>query len=124
MAHNLAYLSLGAVLGAGARYLITHFSSEISHHSGFPVGTLLVNVIGSFIVGYVLATPSDHQHDAWRIFAATGVCGAFTTFSAFAYESMMYWRSGQTGLFAINMIANNISTLLSVAAGMALRARA
>ena len=123
MAHNLAYLSAGAVLGAIARFLITHFSSEVSHHTGFPMGTLLVNVIGSFLVGYVLATP-DHLHDCWRIFAATGFCGAFTTFSAFAYESMAYWQGGQAGLFALNVVANNLAALLSVVAGMALRARA
>jgi CrcB protein len=123
MAHNLAYLSIGAVLGAISRYLITHFSSQVSHHSGFPIGTLLVNVIGSFIVGYVLAAPSDPVRDSWRIFAATGFCGAFTTFSAFAFESMMYWRGGQFGLFAVNLIVNNATALLAVLAGMALRAR-
>jgi fluoride exporter len=124
MAHNLAYLAAGAVLGATARFLLTHFSSEVSHHSGFPIGTLLVNVIGSFMVGYILATPSDHQQDAWRIFAATGFCGAFTTFSAFAYESVMYWRGGQTVLFALNVMANNAFALLAVLAGMMLRTRA
>ena len=124
MAQNLAYLSVGAILGAAARYLITHFSSEISHHSGFPIGTLLVNVIGSFIVGYVLATPSDHLHDSWRLFAATGFCGAFTTFSAFAYESMGYWQAGQMALFAINVLSNNVLALTAVVAGMALRLRA
>jgi fluoride exporter len=123
MAHNLAYLSIGAVFGAIARFLITHFSSEVSHHAGFPIGTLLVNVIGSFIVGYVLATP-DHLHDSWRIFAATGFCGAFTTFSAFAYESMIYWQAGQIGIFVVNVIGNNLAALLAVMAGMALRARA
>jgi fluoride exporter len=123
MAHNLAYLSAGAVLGAIARFLITHFSSEVSHHTGFPMGTLLVNVIGSFLVGYVLAPP-DHLHDSWRIFAATGFCGAFTTFSAFAFESMAYWQGGQAGLFALNVVANNLAALLSVVAGMALRTRA
>ena len=123
MAHNILALSGGAILGGVARYLITHFSSEMSHHSGFPIGTLLVNMIGSFIVGYVLAPPSDHLHDTWRIFAATGFCGAFTTFSAFAYESVMYWNGGRAGMFALNVVANNLVSLLAVLAGISARSR-
>jgi fluoride exporter len=124
MAQNIAYLAIGAVLGGITRYLITHASSEVSHHAGFPIGTLLVNVIGSFVVGYVLATPSDRLHDPWRIMAATGFCGAFTTFSAFAYESMAYWHAGRIGWFAINVLGNNVLALLAVVAGMTLRVRA
>jgi CrcB protein len=123
VAHNILVLSFGATLGAIARYLITHFSSQISHHRGFPVGTLLVNVVGSFIVGYVLAPSGDHAHDQWRLFAATGFCGAFTTFSAFAFESMAYWNAGRAGLFAVNVIANNLLALAAVLAGLAARQR-
>src|SRR5438445_9905564 len=80
-------VAVGAIFGALARFLITHFSSELSHHHGFPYGTLAVNVVGCVIVGYVLTWTSDHEHDRWRLLMATGFCGAFTTFSAF-YESM------------------------------------
>jgi CrcB protein len=123
MARNILVLSIGAVLGGIARYLVTHYFSELSHHSGFPIGTLLVNVIGSFIVGYVLAPSSDHLHDTWRIFAATGFCGAFTTFSAFAYESMMYWNGGRMALLAMNVLANNVLALLAVFGGISVRSR-
>ena len=120
---NIVVVSCGAILGALARYAITHFSSEASQHSGFPVGTLVVNAVGSFVVGWVLTWTADHSHDRWRLFAATGFCGAFTTFSAFAYETMAYWRDGKLALAAVNVAANNALCCIAIAAGVALRYR-
>jgi len=119
--NNLLYLSIGAVLGALARFAFTHYSSQISEHHGFPIGTLLVNVIGSFLVGYVLTWMADPSHDRLRIFAATGFCGAFTTFSAFAYESVAYWHAGRRLEFLANIALNNVLSLLAVIGGIALR---
>ena len=120
MAIGILYLSIGAIFGAILRFLITHYSSELSHHHGFPYGTLLVNVLGSLLVGYVLTWSADHEHDYWRLFAATGFCGAFTTFSAFAYESLAYWHEGQIGAFLVNLVVNNLLCVLAVAAGIRL----
>ena len=118
MVHNLLYVALGAVAGALARFLITHFSSELSHHHGFPYGTLIVNVIGSFIVGYVLTWTANHEQDHWRLLAATGFCGALTTFSAFAYESLAYWHDGRVAAFLLNLGLNNVLCLIAVALGI------
>ena len=120
MAVGILYLSIGAIFGAILRFLITHYSSELSHHHGFPYGTLLVNVLGSLLVGYVLTWSADHEHDYWRLFAATGFCGAFTTFSAFAYESLAYWHEGRIGAFLVNLMLNNVLCVLAVAAGIRL----
>ena len=88
MLQNILALSLGAVLGAIARFTVTHFSSELSHHHRFPYGTLAVNIVGSFLAGFVLAYTQRNGHDdIVRIALVTGFCGAFTTFSAFAYET-------------------------------------
>ncbi|HWX56314.1 MAG TPA: fluoride efflux transporter CrcB [Verrucomicrobiae bacterium] len=118
MVQALLLVMLGGALGAAARYLVTHFSSEYSHHHGFPYGTLVVNVIGSFLVGYILTWTTDHSHDRWRLLAATGFCGGFTTFSAFAYETMAYWHAGQMVLLGLNVALNNVLAFLALAAGI------
>jgi len=120
MAENLLCVAIGAIFGALGRFLITSLSSRLSNHHGFPYGTLAVNVLGCIIVGYVLTWSADHQHDRWRLLMATGFCGAFTTFSAFAYENMAYWHEGKFGTFALNFIANNVLCLLAVVAGIRL----
>ena len=120
MAIGILYLSIGAIFGATLRFLITHYSSELSHHHGFPYGTLLVNILGSLLVGYVLTWSADHEHDYWRLFAATGFCGAFTTFSAFAYESVVYWHEGRIGAFLVNLLLNNFLCVVAVALGIRL----
>lgn len=121
MFENIFALSAGAILGALGRYALTHWSSAATHHTGFPLGTLAVNVLGCFVVGWVLSWSSDPAHDRWRLFVATGFCGAFTTFSAFAFESMAYWRQGQMAMFALNVASNNLLSLLAVVAGAAMR---
>lgn len=120
MAVGILYLSIGAIFGAILRFLITHYSSELSHHHGFPYGTLLVNVLGSLLVGHVLTWSADHEHDYWRLFAATGFCGAFTTFSTFAYESVVYWHEGRIGAFLVNLLLNNFLCVLAIALGIRL----
>jgi CrcB protein len=107
MLQAISLVVAGAAVGAAARFLVTHFSSTASHHHGFPYGTLAVNVLGSLLVGYVLSWSDDHSHDRWRLLVATGFCGAFTTFSAFAYESMAYLREGRLWAMATNVMLNN-----------------
>ena len=118
MLWNIACVALGAVFGGVARFLVTHLSSELSRHHGFPYGTLAVNAGGCFIVGYVLTWTADHTHDTYRLLMATGFCGAFTTFSAFAYESLAYWHAGRFGMLAVNLAANNVFALIGVALGI------
>ena len=95
MTQAILLVMVGGAFGSAARYLITHLSSDLSKHHGFPFGTLVVNVVGSLAVGYILTWSADHTHDRWRLLAATGFCGGFTTFSTFSYETMAYWHSGR-----------------------------
>ena len=116
----LCLVMLGGAVGAAARYLVTHFFSEASLHRGFPLGTLLVNVLGSLLVGYVLTWSADHAHDRWRLLMATGFCGGFTTFSAFAYESMVYLHSGELMMLALNVSLNNVLSFAALLLGIRL----
>jgi CrcB protein len=118
MLQALLLVMLGGAVGSGARYLTTHFSWRISHDHGFPYGTLAVNVIGSFIVGYVLTWSADHAHDRWRLLAATGFCGGFTTFSTFAFETMGFIHTGEALLAVLNVVLNNTLAFLALWCGI------
>ena len=119
MLQNLVALSFGAVVGALARFTVTHFSSELSHHHGFPYGTLIVNVTGSFLAGFVLAYTHRNGHDdIVRIALVTGFCGAYTTFSAFSYETMEYFRQGAALTAVVNIVANNVLSLGAAMVGI------
>jgi CrcB protein len=120
MLESLLYVTLGAAVGGCARFVLTHASSQLSQHHGFPIGTFAVNVLGCFLVGYILTWSADHAHDRWRLLAATGFCGGFTTFSAFAFESMQYVHAGRYAAFAANVAINNVVSLLAVVAGIAI----
>jgi CrcB protein len=123
MLQAVALVMLGGAIGSAARYLVSHFSSEATQHHGFPYGTLIVNLVGSFIVGYVLTWSADHTHDRWRLLMATGFCGGFTTFSAFAYETVAYWHTGQAFLFLLNVTLNNALSLVAVILGIRFHSR-
>ena len=119
MLQNLVALSLGAIVGALARFTVTHFSSELSHHHGFPYGTLIVNVTGSFLAGFVLAYTHRNGHDdIIRLALVTGFCGAYTTFSAFSYETMEYFRQGAALTAVVNIVVNNVLALGAAMVGI------
>ena len=110
----------GGAFGSAARYLISHVFSDASKHSGFPIGTLVVNVAGSLLVGYILTWSTDDADGRLRLLAATGFCGGFTTFSTFSYETMAYWQDGRVLLFGLNILLHNTLSLLAVLVGISL----
>ncbi len=83
-------------MGSVARYLVSQLNLSVSFLS-IPVGTLLVNIIGSFAIGFLtgIAEKSMILTPAWRLFLMVGLCGGFTTFSAFANENLMLMHNGQ-----------------------------
>ena len=94
---HFALVCLGGAVGTGARYLLGGVA--IRWLGGeFPYGTLLVNVIGSLLIGLVQELAGAAVvHENVRVVLAVGVLGGFTTYSAFAYESLRLAASGSWG---------------------------
>jgi CrcB protein len=114
-------ISIGAVLGANARYFVGVWAVE-RLGLGFPYGTLIVNVTGSFVLGFLLAAldsrlpvPSD-----LRFLVGVGFLGAFTTFSSFAVESLLLLRDGSPGMALLNILGNNALGLAAALIGFML----
>ena len=115
------WISLGAVVGACARYLVSRqFAKFLS--ADFPYGTLFINVTGSFILGLFLIWAMERAipDPRWRLLIAIGFCGSYTTFSSYAFESFALFQQGHWTLFAINVLTNNILCLAAIIAGAAL----
>ena len=88
----------------------------------FPLGTLLVNVTGSFVLGLfsTWATARTTLDPAWRLFVATGFVGAYTTFSTFEYETHRLTEAGATGWATLNVAASVLAGFLAVRLGAGL----
>ncbi|WP_282606952.1 fluoride efflux transporter CrcB [Pelagibius sp. Alg239-R121] len=114
-------VALGGAVGAVGRYLAV---TQVGHWmgTGFPYGTLVVNVVGSFIMGslvevFALAwAPSQMM----RAFLTVGCLGAFTTFSTFSMETVLLVERGETGQAAIYALASVVISVLGFFAGLQL----
>ena len=113
-------VSLGAIVGACSRYYISRLAAKIVG-AVFPYGTLIINVTGSVVVGFfmIYATERVLLDPRWRLLIVVGFCGAFTTFSSYAFETMSFFEQGQWGLMLTNIFANNLLCLGGALAGMA-----
>ena len=113
-------ISIGAIFGANARWVISRFAARIISPI-FPYGTLFINVTGSFVVGFFMIWSSERVllDPRWRLLVVVGFCGAFTTFSSFAFETMAYLQQGQWIMMLANFISNNLLCLGAALAGMA-----
>lgn len=114
-------ISLGAIFGANARYFLSRYAAKILGPM-FPYGTLIINVLGSLIVGFFVIWTTERVlvNPRWRLLVVVGFCGAFTTFSSYAFETMAYFEQGQWLLMLVNFFSNNVLCLGAALAGMAL----
>ncbi len=115
---DLVYVAIGGVLGAVARYIISKLVPGVE----IPWGTLIVNVLGSFILSFVayssmLAEVFTREQ---RLLIATGFCGSLTTFSTFAYETFELYAEGAPLYALLNAALNLTLGLLAIWAGRAL----
>lgn len=114
-------ISIAAIVGANFRYFLTRLAAK-DFGPVFPYGTLIINVVGSFIVGFFVIWTTERVliDPRWRLIVVVGFSGSFTTFSSYAYESMAYFEHGQWALMAANILGNNLLCLGAALGGMAL----
>jgi CrcB protein len=118
---NFLAISVAAIVGANLRYLLSRIAAR-QFGPVFPYGTLVINVVGSFIVGFFIIWTTERVliDPRWRLLVVIGFCGSLTTFSSYAFETMAYFEQGQWGLMAVNILSNNLLCLGAALAGMAL----
>lgn len=93
---NVIIVGIGGFIGAVLRYLIGLI--PLKQASGFPIKTMCINIIGSFVIGLVAAYSIKHSEskESLQLFLKVGICGGFTTFSSFALETMNLLDNGNT----------------------------
>ncbi len=125
----LWYVALGSAVGGASRYALSMFIQQRAS-STFPIGTLIVNVTGSLVLGFVLryALGSPSVSAEVRALLTTGFCGGYTTFSTFSYDAMTLIEDGDYRRAAIyigaSVLVSLVATFLGIAAaGQLLAAR-
>ncbi len=108
---TLTQVAIGGAIGSVLRYLMVV-------GIGAPVATLVVNVLGSFVMGVLFITLATRT--SLSPLLMTGVLGGFTTFSAFSLDAMQLWESGQTLQAALYVATSVLLSLVAVALGAAL----
>lgn len=111
----------GGFVGTCGRFLIGRWVAGM-WHGGFPLGTFLVNILGSFIIGILFGMfeKTNVLTTGENLFLITGFCGGFTTFSAFADDMWIFISKGEWGLFALYLLLSIAVGILCVWTGRAL----
>ena len=119
MIKNILLVGLGGGLGSMARYLCQRWVTANYIHS-FPWGTFAVNIIGCFAIGifWGMTFKSFDNNESWKLFLMTGICGGFTTFSAFTLEGIGLIKEQKTGLFLLYIGGSVVAGLLATIIGM------
>jgi CrcB protein len=111
---QIALVGIGGMIGSVLRYL----AAIGFRPTQFPYATLLVNIIGSLLIGMIMGWSAKQVNaDYWRLFLATGICGGFTTFSAFAWENLQLLQQQRYTQFCVYAGGTLILSLIAVAIG-------
>lgn len=114
---KILIIGFGGAIGAILRYIVSGLDYRISNGI-FPIGTLVVNISGAFIVGLLWAFFENFSiMPAARAFIFIGILGGYTTFSAFALENFYMFRNGAGNIALLNIVLSNVLGVLFVFLG-------
>jgi CrcB protein len=117
---NYLMVALGGFVGAPSRYLLDRAVNR-RIESDLPWGTFLVNISGSFLLGFLTGLSlGNHLAPMAKLLLGTGFCGAYTTFSTFSFETLRLIEVGQILEAILNAVASLVVGLSGAAAGVAL----
>jgi CrcB protein len=113
MLKQFLLVGVGGAAGSMLRLLTAMITSK--YYSGnFPLATFIINIIGCFIIGLLIARFSITPNDQLKFLLVTGFCGGYTTFSAFSYENIALINSGHTMLAAAYIAASVFGGIIAV----------
>lgn len=114
MMANCFYVGIGGFIGSVLRYLIGLL--PVSPADGFPIKTLCINMIGSFVIALVsaLAAKNSSLSPQLVLLLKVGICGGFTTFSTFAYETSSLLQKGSVGIAVTYVLLSVVLSVLAV----------
>lgn len=112
---NYILVSAGAAIGGALRYGLSSFIQR-NQSVIFPYGTLIVNVLGSFILGIIMFYLNEKGliGNDFRLFLTVGFCGGFTTFSTFSYETLTLFRDSEFDLAIYSILLNVVLSLVGI----------
>lgn len=112
-------VGVGGFVGSALRYVVSNWVQNFSREINFPYGTLVVNLLGCFLIGFLahLSESRNLLSNSVRDFVFIGVLGGFTTFSAFSNETINLIRVGETRLAILNVLIQVVLCLSSVCLG-------
>ncbi|PWT76175.1 MAG: fluoride efflux transporter CrcB [Bacteroidetes bacterium] len=121
MLKNIALVGFAGGLGSIARFLCQKYIYAWNPHP-FPIGTFLVNLFGSFLIGvfYGLSERGNLLTPEWRLLLTTGFCGGFTTFSTFSYENVTLLKNGDFLYFGLYTVGSVVLGILFTFGGIIL----
>ncbi len=119
MIATLAQVAFGGAIGASLRYL-TGVATMRAFGPGFPWGTLVVNTVGSVLMGALVVILAEKSGTRLAPFLITGLLGGFTTFSAFSLDALTLYERGQTGLASAYVLGSVVLALGGIVIGITL----
>jgi fluoride exporter len=113
------WIAVGGALGSVARYWLT--VAWMPYSQSLPWGTILINIIGSFAISFfgflTMESGRFPMPEIARLFFTAGICGGFTTFSAFSMQTLVLLRDGSPGRALLNIVASVVFCLIAVSVG-------